>query len=92
MYCGLRGIAPWQWLPQPSWFRWFVRLSALLFVSKEDVPDAPELIEPLETFETPFGNETREIHFDAVYHQEFYVYVDSTYQKRSTSQSSLSIN
>lgn len=56
MYCGLRGIAPWQWLPQPSWFRWFDRLSALLFVCKEDdpdVPDVPELIEPLDIFETP---------------------------------------
>lgn len=37
-------------------------------MSKEDVPDVPELIEPLDTFETPIenGNE-RQIHFDAVY-------------------------
>lgn len=47
LYWGLRGIAPRQWLPQLSCFRWLCRFSLrfLLDNDREDVPDVPDVPE-----------------------------------------------
>lgn len=52
LYCGLRGMAPKQWLPQLSCFRWLcsVRLLLLLDSEREDIPDVPDVPDVPELF------------------------------------------
>lgn len=45
LYCGLRGMAPKQWLPQLSCFRWLCSVRLLLLLDREDIPDVPDVPE-----------------------------------------------
>lgn len=51
LYCGLRGMAPKQWLPQLSCFRWLCSVRLLLLLDREDIPDVPDVPEIFEFVE-----------------------------------------